>query len=287
VVVRPSNTAPRIADIAPRTINELANLSLTLNAVDDEVPAQKLTFALVSGPDGLAVSPAGVVTFRPTEAQGPGTNRVVVSVTDNGVPVLSGTNAFSLIVAEVNEAPELSPVDDQVIDPLKPWGITLSAKDSDLPAQKLVFGLVNGPRGLSVADSGEIRWTPALEQGGTTNRVEVSVGDGVTRSITVFAVVVRPSNTPPVLADVSLRRVSETRSINFNLSATDADLPAQSLTFSLVSGPDGLTVSPAGQVAFAPTEAQGPSTNRVVVRVTDSGVPPLSSTNAFSGWCWS
>jgi hypothetical protein len=40
------------------------------------------------------------------------------------------------------------------------------------------------------------------------------------------------------------------------------------------------TVGTDGQVNWTPTEQQGPSTNMVLVRVSDSGVPALSTTNA-------
>ncbi|MFZ4818434.1 MAG: Ig-like domain-containing protein, partial [Limisphaerales bacterium] len=231
---------------------------------------------------GLTVSPSGAVAFRPTEAQGPSTNTVVVQVTDDGVPALSGTNSFTVLVTEINAAPTLVAVPDVVIDPLKPWSIALVARDTDLPAQRLAFALVQGPVGLTVSDSGAVAWTPSITQGDTTNRVEVSVSDGLARITAAFTVVVRPSNLRPRIADVPLRRVAETGSLAFNLSASDADVPAQRLTFALVSGPAGLTVSPSGAVAFRPTEAQGPSTNTVVVQVTDDGVPALSGTNSFT-----
>ncbi len=91
-----------------------------------------------------------------------------------------------------------------------------------------------------------------------------------------------PANTPPVLAPVLNQTVDELTLLTATLSATDGDLPAQSLTYSLASGPVGLTVSPLGAVAWAPTEAQGPGNYPVVVRVTDNGTPPASSEASFS-----
>src|SRR5207245_5272704 len=61
----------------------------------------------------------------------------------------------------------------------------------------------------------------------------------------------------------------------------ESSVPSNSLTFALVSGPTGLTVSSAGAIAWTPTEAQGPSTNTVTVRVSDNGSPSLSATNSF------
>jgi len=285
VTVRSSNTAPKIADVSLRRVAEGNALSFALSASDSDQPAQKLTFSLISGPEGLTVNPtSGQVSFRPTEAQGPSTNTVVVRVTDNGTPVMSGTNAFSIVVLEVNQAPELASVENLTIDPMKPTVIRLSAKDADLPVQKLTFALVDGPKGMAVDPSeGVVSWTPTVEQAMAQYPVTVSVSDGSSTVSTSFQVTVRSSNTAPKIADVSLRRVAEGNALSFALSASDSDQPAQKLTFSLISGPEGLTVNPtSGQVSFRPTEAQGPSTNTVIVRVTDNGTPVMSGTNSFS-----
>jgi hypothetical protein len=263
-------------------VPETGSLAFNLSASDADVPAQRLTFSLVSGPAGLTVSPSGAVAFRPSEAQGPGTNLVVVRVVDDGIPALSTTNGFTVIVTEVNAAPTIPAVADVTIEPLKPWTIRLSATDTDLPVQRLVFARVQGPAGMTVGEDGVVSWTPSALQAGTTNRVEVSVSDGVASATASFrVVVVRAPNTSPVIASVPAQSVTEMGSLVFNLSASDADVPAQRLTFALVSGPAGLTVGGDGVVSWRPTEAQGPSTNRVVVRVTDDGTPSLSATNAF------
>ena len=53
----------------------------------------------------------GVITWTPTEGQGPGTNTITTVVTDNGVPPLSATNSFEVMVTEVNSAPVLGGAD--------------------------------------------------------------------------------------------------------------------------------------------------------------------------------
>jgi alpha-tubulin suppressor-like RCC1 family protein len=283
IPVTEDNQAPQWLETPPPVLNEGVPAAWSLAARDTDEPFQTLTFSLVSGPPGLTVSPAGLVSFTPTEAQGPGVQSVVVRVTDSGTPPLVTTNAFSVEVREVNQSPVLLAVPDQRAEVSKPLTVQFSAKDDDLPVQTLVFALVSGPRGMTVSASGLLQWTPAADQADASYPVEVSVADGVARVTTAFTVAVpRSPNTPPVLAEIPAREVSENGALDFNLVATDADVPAQTLTFSLVSGPDGLTVSPAGRVSFTPTEAQGPGTNRVVVRVTDSGTPQFSTTNAFT-----
>lgn len=82
--------------------------------------------------------------------------------------------------------------------------------------------------------------------------------------------VANPNKAPVWISAALNRRVSEGSTLVFQLKATDSDLPAQPLTYRLISGPTGLTVSTNGVVNWRPTEEQGPSTNRVRVNVSDS-----------------
>src|SRR5436190_4623053 len=88
---------------------EQTTLDVNASAIDADIPANSLTFALVSSPAGMTINPAtGAISWTPTEAQGPSTNAVSVSVTDNGVPALSVTNTFTVKVNEVNLVPVLT-----------------------------------------------------------------------------------------------------------------------------------------------------------------------------------
>ena len=99
VTIQPVNDAPVLTVPANQTLNELTTLTVTNTATDVDIPANTLTFALVSGPTGMTINTnTGVIVWTPTEAQGPSTNTVTVSVTDNGVPNLSATNSFTVVV---------------------------------------------------------------------------------------------------------------------------------------------------------------------------------------------
>src|SRR5204863_6535169 len=67
-------------------------------------------------------------------------------------------------------------------------------------------------------------------------------------------------------------------------SATDGDLPAQALTFSVDPGaPLGVIInSTNGFFTWTPAEAQGPGTYPVTVRVMDSGSPAQSTAETFN-----
>jgi hypothetical protein len=95
----PVNTAPTFSAPTPNStiiVNVGATVSVPHTATDSDVPAQALTFSLLSGPG--AITPSGAYSWRPHVGNSDTTNVVVVAVSDDGVPNLSATNAFSVIV---------------------------------------------------------------------------------------------------------------------------------------------------------------------------------------------
>ncbi len=285
VLVSEVNSAPIITVPPSQTINELVLYTAAATAVDTDSPPNSLTFELVSGPGGLSVSTSGAINWTPTEAQGPGVYPVTVRVYDNGSPVLSSTNSFTLTVNEVNSAPSLTLPPNQTIDELVLWTANASGIDTDSPPNALTFELVSGPTGLTVSHTGLISWTPTEAQGPSTNTVTVRVFDDGTPSLSAtnsFTVTVREVNSAPILMLPPDQTIDELSLWTTNATGVDTDSPPNTLTFELVSGPSGLTVSTNGVIAWTPTEAQGPSTNTVTVRVFDNGSPVLSATNSFT-----
>src|SRR5437763_16044417 len=92
----------------------------------------------------------GVISWTPTEAQGPSTNLVTVKVTDDGSPNLSDTKSFTVYVNEVNTAPVLAAIADQTINELVTLTVTNSASDNDVPLNNLSYSLVSSPSGMTV-----------------------------------------------------------------------------------------------------------------------------------------
>ncbi len=91
--------APTLVAISNRTINAGQTLTITNVATDADLPAQMLSFNLVTNPPGATInSNTGVFTWRPTVAQAPTTNPIMLEVTDNGSPSLSATQQFTVFV---------------------------------------------------------------------------------------------------------------------------------------------------------------------------------------------
>ncbi len=192
VLIKAMNTLPILAGATNAILDEMVGYLQDLRPIDPDVPAQPLTVSLVSGPTGLVVT-NGVLAWMPTEAQGPSTNTVVVTVTDGGGTV---TNSFSVVVREVNVAPRWSMVPDGVGEVGKEYVQRLEASDEDLPVQPLTFRLLEPIQG-AVVESGMFRWTPTSTQAGSTNRIRVVASDGVASVENEFRIRVIGVSTPP------------------------------------------------------------------------------------------
>jgi hypothetical protein len=129
-----------------------------------------------------------------------------------------------------------------------------------------------------VVTNGVLAWTPTEAQGPSTNTVSVSVSDGIATVTNSFTVVVREVNALPTLPGATNATLTATVAYVRNLGASDSDVPAQSLTLSLLQGPTGLLVTN-GVLAWTPTQLQASTTNTVRVSVSD-GVGAV--TNSFT-----
>ena len=291
IVNPPANAAPVLGVIADRSIDEKATLAFTATASDADLPSQTLTYSLDAGaPVGAVIgASSGVFTWTPTEAQGPSTNIITVRVTDNGYPVLSDAKTFTVTVNEVNSAPTLGNLGDLTVNEGQSVQFVITASDSDIPTQTLAFGLDAGaPGGASMNPAtGEFTWTPSEAQGPGVYPITVRVTDNgapVQSNSKLFTIYVNEVNQAPVLTGPSNVTANEGTPITFTAHAADGDLPTQTLTYTLDAGaPAGAGINASsGVFTWTPTEAQGPSTNIITVRVTDNGTPALNDAKAFT-----
>ncbi len=294
VFVNEVNTSPTLPVQTNRTITELTLLTVNNAASDSDSPANGLGYTLTAFPPGATISSSGVITWTPTEAQGPSTNVFTTVVTDTNLAAvnaqnLTATNTFTVFVNESNAAPVLTLPPSVAISELVPYANSVAATDADLPANPLVFELISGPSGLNMSAGGAITWTPTEAQGPGVHPVQVKVTDtnpfaanATSLSVTgSFTLTVNEVNLAPVLAIVPDATVHAGTSFSTTLSATDPDLPANTLSYSLISGPTGATVSPVGAVQWTvPLSATGTSAG-FTVRVTDTGGPAASADRSF------
>ncbi|MGI2298071.1 putative Ig domain-containing protein, partial [Paenibacillus sp. GXUN7292] len=133
----PVNTAPVLAAIGNKTINERDLLTFTASATDFD--GDTLTYSLVGAPVGASInSSTGEFTWTPTEAQGPGSYTFAVRVNDGA---LNAEEQITVTVNEVNTAPVLAAIGNKTVDEETLLTFTAIATDADLPANTLTYSL--------------------------------------------------------------------------------------------------------------------------------------------------
>ena len=247
------NTAPVLPVQADRTIDELTLLTVTNTATDGDVPANVLSYELLVAPAGTVIDAEGVITWTPTESQGPSTNTFTTVVTDDGVPALSATNSFTVTVSEVNTAPVLPAQTDRSLDELTLLTVTNTATDADVPANVLSYELLVSPAGAVIDGEGVISWTPTESQGPSTNTITTVVTDNGAPPLSVtnsFTVTVSEVNTAPVLPVQTDRTIDELTLITVTNTATDGDVPANVLSYELLVAPAGAVIDAEGVITL-------------------------------------
>ncbi len=201
------------------------------------------------------------------------------------VPTPGAPNAYSTN----NHAPTMDAITNRAVVEEALLSFPVSATDTDVPAQRLMFTLDAGaPTGALVRwDTGLFEWTPAEDQAPSTNLITVRVTDnGWPRldAARTFTVIVRETNRAPVLLRVNDFTMNPGSLAEIRIGVTDGDIPQNALTFSLEPGaPAGAQITAAGGVfTWRPSDAQGGSTNPIGIRVVDDGEPPLGDTGLFT-----
>jgi hypothetical protein len=145
----------------------------------------------------------GVITWTPTELQGPNTNTIATVVSDG---VLSATNSFTVTVTEVNIAPVATNdsyfVTNSTITVGAP-GVLTNDADSDLPANTLAAVLVSGTSNgmLVLSSNGGFVYTPNPNFSGV-DTFTYRANDGFTNS-GVATVSITVSNRPFIITSIT------------------------------------------------------------------------------------
>jgi hypothetical protein len=280
ITVREVNVAPTLTSPGDQSLDELTSVSFTLNATDADLLAglpNSLSYSIASGTQpGMTLNAVtGAFSWTPTESQD-GPYSVTFRVTDDGNPGLDDTKTVTITVREVNTAPVLAPIGDQVVGEGSTLTFTATALDADRPANALAFSLVGASSGAAIHPvTGVFTWTPTEVQGPGTFTFTVRVTDNGTPALfdeKTITVTVNEVNTPPVLDPIPDQTFDEETVLAFTVTVHDSDLPANTLILSAVGLPSGATFDPGtGKFSWTPTEAQD-GTYSFDLRVNDGTV---------------
>jgi RHS repeat-associated protein len=266
--VAPANTPP-VINTSP-ILTAVVGAAWQYQAGAQDADGDTLTFALDSPPNGMSVVPAtGIVNWTPAAGQ-TGTQHVSLTVSDGHGG--SATQAFDVVVAATgtNTLPTIDSTPRTSIPLGRQFIYAAHATDAD--ANPLTFSLVNPPSGMTVnPTTGVVLWTPTTAQLGN-NTATLHVADGQGGSFDQpFTVAVTTSdiNEPPQIISTPTTLVTvHDRDYAYNVVGFDAD--NDPLTYSLVSGPAGMSLDPLrGTLRWTPEENQVGS-QTVVVQVTDT-----------------
>jgi len=288
-------------------------VGVTASAGDADATHNGVTYSLSSNPGGLfaidavtgvvttaaaidreSLGASASVTVRATSADG-STADQAFSIAINGVnefaPVISSNGGAATASASVAE-------NSTVVT-------TVAASDADQPAATLVYSIAGGAdaaRFAIDASSGALSFVSAPNfelptDNGANNvyDVTVQVSDGTLTDTQAIAVTVTPQNEfAPVItstgggASASVS-VAENSTAVTTVAATDADLPATNLVYSISGGPDAakFTIDPStGALAFvaapdyeAPSDFGADNVYDVKVQVSDG---TLTDTQAIA-----
>ena len=87
---------------------------------------------------------------------------------------------------------------------------------------------------------------------------------------------------PPLLLPVANQVIHQGMTLSLVQSATDPDLPPDLLTHALLNAPAGAIINPTnGTITWTPGLDRVNTTNMIIAKVTDNGVPNLSAINSF------
>ena len=218
------NQTPVLASIGNKTVLEGVNLNFAISATDVDATIPILTTS--SLPSGAIFTDNGDGTadfdWTPNFIQS-GTYNVIFYASDGS---LIDSEVVNITVNEAgNQTPVLAAIGPKSTTEGATLNFAVTATDADstIPA---LFAL-SLPSGASFTDngdgSGSFNWSPDFTQSGTYN-VTFYASDGSAADTEIVSISVSEAgNQTPILTAIGAQSTSEGVSLNFSLSATDAD----------------------------------------------------------------
>jgi hypothetical protein len=205
-----------------------------------------MAYTLAVGPQGMSIDlSSGLVRWNPVASQ-QGENEVILKATDT-----EGKLALQryTITVQVNTKPIVTSLPPTVALQGVAWEYQVLAQDAEQP--ELRYSMLTAPSGMSIDPAtGRIRWLPS-SQGSelVTVRIDDERGSYTEHSFSL-SVVAPGTNRQPQFTRGPRTQAILGRAFASRIAASDEDHDI--LNYSLVNGPEGLTISSQGEVLWQP-----------------------------------
>ncbi len=291
---------PSLATIPPQNVGVGHTFTLDVSqfASDPNYPPFPLTYSLGAGaPAGASIDPTtGVLTWPTAANQVTGPNSFTVTVSDKSNPSLTDTQTFIVSVNPVYP-PYIPTIPVQGVNIGQSLTVDLAsyAFDSNSPALPLTFSLGSGaPDGASInPTTGVLTFTPGSTQPTGTILIAFVASDNSSPPLTASGTVtvevgaagtVRPPALLPPPTYAQLVLVGQTLNYSVSGYASDPNLPALPLTYSLGSGaPSGATINATtGQITWPTASNQALGAYSFPVTVSDTSAPALTASQTYT-----
>ena len=250
ISVSDANDPPIIGADQSHTTNEDTALSLVLNpATDVDLPAQTLTYRLVSAPSkGVLTGCINVSTYVASrnctytpDLNATGTDTFTFRAND-GLTDSSAVTTVTITITPQNDAPVLAATQAATTPEDTPLSFTLNPA-TDVENDPLTYAIVTNSANGSVTCTGQsCTFTPAANYNGTAS-FTYKANDGALDSNTAtVSITVTPVNDPPVMGLDQSFTVADATGLSFNLNAA-SDIDGGALSYKLVSPPSHGTLS--------------------------------------------
>ena len=259
------NRPPNITSTSVTGTVENQPYTYDVDAVDPN-SGDILTFSLTTSPVGMTINAAtGLIQWTP-DYDAAGNHDVVVRVQDQ--EGASDTQNFTIVVDDVNRPPVINPIDDQTMNEGEPLTLNISATDPD--GNTLAFTVNNLPDFADFNNSSDGSATIVLQPDFSDSgqyTISVVVSDGELSALHSFSLSILNSNRAPKITSTAIITGTENIEYVYDVDATDPD--GDTLTYSLLTGPDGLTIdSSTGVISWIPGSEQTGS-HTITVEVSD------------------
>jgi len=273
VNVGPVNHAP-VASSLSDSLPHDARRAYPLSVLATDADGDSLTVQIVTAPaHGSATVRADQSVLYVPSPHFAGADSFQFTARDGSL----SSNVGTVLLTVTDAAPALGTLTNLTVAELVGGGFTAAASDAEGDA--FTFSLVGAPTGAQIGSgTGVFSWLPTEAQGPGTYTFSVRVTETASPAlfdekpvtITVTEVNAAPTLTLPALP----AHIAAGVPFGFTAAAADADIPANSLAFSLSGAPVGASIGAAsGVFAWTPSAAQAGLTYTFSVVVTDNGTP--------------